>query len=43
MSINNAPAIEVKGVPTKQPPSPENQWSSKNLVHGLQRSVQEEG
>ena len=42
--------VDINGVPTKQPPSPEKQWSSKNLVawfatlrSGLERSVQDEG
>jgi len=42
--------VEINGLPTKQPPLPEEQWSSTNLVEwfstlrsGLERSVKEEG
>lgn len=42
--------VEINGMPTKQPPTPEQQWSSKNLIEwfatlrsGLERSVQDEG
>ena len=42
--------VEINGLPTKQPPLPEEQWSSTNLVDwfatlrsGLERSVKEEG
>lgn len=41
---------EINGMPTKQAPSPEKQWSADNLVEwfatlrsGLERSVQDEG
>ena len=42
--------VEINGMPTKQPPLPEEQWSSTNLVEwfatlrsGLEFSVKEEG
>ncbi len=42
--------VEINGMPTKQPPTPEQQWSSENLIEwfatlrgGLERSVQDEG
>lgn len=42
--------VEINGMPTKQAPSPENQWSADNIVEwfatlrsGLERSVKEEG
>ncbi|PHS25283.1 MAG: hypothetical protein COA83_06245 [Methylophaga sp.] len=42
--------VEINGMPTKQPPLPEKQWSTDNLIEwfttlraGLERSVQEEG
>jgi len=41
---------EINGMATKQPPTPEQQWSSENLIewfatlrNGLERSVKEEG
>ena len=42
--------VEINGMPTKQPPTPEQQWSSANLIEwfatlrsGLERSVIDEG
>jgi len=42
--------VEINGMPTKKPPTPEQQWSSENLVEwfatlrsGLERSVIDEG
>lgn len=42
--------VEINGMPTKKPPTPEQQWSSTNLIEwfatlrsGLERSVQDEG
>jgi len=42
--------VEINGMPTKQPPTPEQQWSSENLIEwfatlrgGLERSVIDEG
>ena len=42
--------VEINGVATKKPPTPEQQWSSENLIewfvtlrNGLERSVQDDG
>jgi len=42
--------VEINGMPTKQPPTPEQQWGSENLIEwfatlrgGLERSVIDEG